>query len=512
MVGQDVYYPGSVPDQHSPKGSSPEPSSFSDPSAVNWITRASPSPAFSTQSMPSPGQRVLHTSQSGSYNQAGEYTSSVSAPHKATSDHGAIYLGTTAPFHWPRTDQASSQPHTIRYHPVGETVFNPIPSLADVLEYLPLLVGAIKPDQSGNLNVYLDKIGAGFVYELRNEMYPGDHVQGLDPRGLDISLPAPGDPLIAVKFTAVGKPRSLPSYDPTDRAHRNRLFHSPITLLRRSPMADYSDDQGMNSGHLEAGPSSFIHPLNLTDRQSGHTTHSANNASGLTYATNGSAPVPDENQESPTEPIRGMPIPVMPSKGLWLSGEYDDEDDEDEEDEDTEYMVVDADLSMVSQFGGQIQPPPLSPEEPPQKAIHNEPVPVKAQGGRKGFVGGFVSDLGAYRGCCETEARPSSDNPATTPSWSYRVLERIHPVTIRSERSLPPSRTICLSHNTPYPSRPVTKSLPCIIHITHTRSSSKAQVHAIPKILTLRMIRSITAIRRRPTKTRTSIRRTNNLL
>jgi len=37
-------------------------------------------------------------------------------------------------------------------------------------------------------------------------MYPGDHVQGLDPRGLDIGLPAPGDPLIAVKYIAVGKP------------------------------------------------------------------------------------------------------------------------------------------------------------------------------------------------------------------------------------------------------------------------------------------------------------------
>ena len=158
-------------------------------------------------------------------------------------------------------------------------------------------------------------------------------------------------------------------------------------------MADYFDYQGMNSGHLEAGPSSFVRPLNLADRQSGHTTHSASNASGLTYATNGSAPVLDENQESPAEPIRGMPTPVMPPKGLRLSGEYDDEDDEDEEDEDTEYMMVDADLSMVSQFGGQIQPPSLDPEESPQKVIHNKPVPVKVQGGRKGFVGGFVSGL-----------------------------------------------------------------------------------------------------------------------
>jgi len=94
-------------------------------------------------------------------------------------------------------------------HPVKETVFNLISSLADVLEHFPLLAGTIKPDQSGNLNVYSDNIGADFVYELRNEMYPGDHVQGLDPRGLDIGLPAPGDPLIAVKFTAVGKPLHL---------------------------------------------------------------------------------------------------------------------------------------------------------------------------------------------------------------------------------------------------------------------------------------------------------------
>jgi len=85
-----------------------------------------------------------------------------------------------------------------RYHPVKETVSNLISSLADVLEHFPLLAGTIKPDQSGNLNVY--NAGAGFVHEPRNEMYPGDHVQALDPRGLDIGLPAPGDPLIAVKY------------------------------------------------------------------------------------------------------------------------------------------------------------------------------------------------------------------------------------------------------------------------------------------------------------------------
>ena len=50
-------------------------------------------------------------------------------------------------------------------------------------------------------------------------MYPSNHVQGLDSRGLDIRLPAPGDPLIAVKFTAVGKP------------HHSRLI-TPILTMR----------------------------------------------------------------------------------------------------------------------------------------------------------------------------------------------------------------------------------------------------------------------------------------
>jgi len=49
--------------------------------------------------------------------------------------------------------------------------------LTDVLERFPLLAGTIKPNQSGNLNVYSDNISADSVYELRNEMYPSDHVQ-----------------------------------------------------------------------------------------------------------------------------------------------------------------------------------------------------------------------------------------------------------------------------------------------------------------------------------------------
>lgn len=93
-------------------------------------------------------------------------------------------------------------------HPVKETVFNFISSLADVLEHFPLLAGAIKPDDSGDLYVYSDSVGADFVYELRNDEFPGTHVHGLDPRGFEFGLPVPGDPLIAVKFTAVSDPTS----------------------------------------------------------------------------------------------------------------------------------------------------------------------------------------------------------------------------------------------------------------------------------------------------------------
>ena len=109
MVGQDVYYPGSASDQQFPMSSSPEPSTFSDISGgVNWMARASPSPAFSTQSMPSPHQHALHMSQSGSYNQMGEYVTSMSAPsHKATFDHNAIYPGQLLP---------STGPGPIRRH------------------------------------------------------------------------------------------------------------------------------------------------------------------------------------------------------------------------------------------------------------------------------------------------------------------------------------------------------------------------------------------------------------
>ena len=195
----------------------------------------------------------------------------------------------------------------------------------------------------------------------------------------------------SVRLEALHIPRSL---------HKRRCsFLSPShhILDTISRMANYFEYQAGNSGRLDAGPpSSFVRPLNLSDRKSGGTTSynsRASNGSGLTYATDGSAPVRDENQQSPAEPIMGMPSPVTQSKPLRLQGE-EQYDDEDEDDEDPEYMMVDADLSMVSQFGAQNQPPSAPGfQEPPLKVMNNKPVPVKVQGGRKGFVGGFVSGL-----------------------------------------------------------------------------------------------------------------------
>ena len=72
------------------------------------MARSAPSPAFSTQSMPSPHQRVLQMSQSASYNQIGEYMTSMSAPsHKATFDHNTIYPAQLPP---------STGPGPIRRH------------------------------------------------------------------------------------------------------------------------------------------------------------------------------------------------------------------------------------------------------------------------------------------------------------------------------------------------------------------------------------------------------------
>ena len=124
VVGQDVYYQGSTSDQRFPMSTSPEPSPFSELSAgVNWMSRATPSPAFSTQSMPSPHQRALHMSQSASYSQ--EYMTSMSAPsHKATFDHNAIYPAQLLPSNGPGPIRRhrSVTPSLARY---GETIRRP---------------------------------------------------------------------------------------------------------------------------------------------------------------------------------------------------------------------------------------------------------------------------------------------------------------------------------------------------------------------------------------------------
>jgi len=82
-------------------------------------------------------------------------------------------------------------------HPVKETVLNLISSLADVLEHLPVLAGSFRPDDAGNLNAGLDGVGADFIYELRNEKFPGEYVERINPRGLEFGLPVLDDPLIA---------------------------------------------------------------------------------------------------------------------------------------------------------------------------------------------------------------------------------------------------------------------------------------------------------------------------
>lgn len=125
VAGQDVYYQGPASDQHFPMSSSPEPPPFSELSGgVNWMARATPSPAFSTQSMPSPHQRVLQMSQPGSYNQIGEYMTMSAPSHKATFDHNAIYppppLPSTGP--GPVRRHRSVTPSLARY---GETIRRP---------------------------------------------------------------------------------------------------------------------------------------------------------------------------------------------------------------------------------------------------------------------------------------------------------------------------------------------------------------------------------------------------
>ena len=251
-------------------------------------------------------------------------------------------------------------------------------------------------------------------------------------------------------------------------------------------MADYFDYQGVNSGHIEAGPSGFVRPINLAgDRKSGNTYHSR--GSGLTYATDGSAPAPDSTQRSPAEPINGIPSPVIGSKGLRLQGErqYDDEEEEEEEedDEDPEYMMVDADLSMVSQFEAQNQPLASPFQEPPLKVMNNKPVPVKVQGGRKGFVGGFVSGLRRLprllrnqRGK-SVQRQSSHDTVSELPGFGedspgYDPF-RAHPPTIPQSSSIlhhPPP----ISHRVPSASasHPVTSMH--YSHYTHDERSEKS--------------------------------------
>ena len=199
--------------------------------------------------------------------------------------------------------------------------------------------------------------------------------------------------------TWVHSPRGSSSYSlavpPQKKCSSLSSSHHILDTISR--MSEYFDYQTVNSGHLNTGPSSFVRPLDLTDRKSGGNisyNSRASNGSALTYATNGSAPVREESRQSPPEPIMGMPSPAIPSKPLRLQGEEEYDDEEEEEDEDPEYMMVDADLSMVSQFGAQNHPPSAPGfQDPSVKVMNNKPVPVKVQGGRKGFVGGFVSGL-----------------------------------------------------------------------------------------------------------------------
>lgn len=127
--------------------------------------------------------------------------------------------------------------------------------------------------------------------------------------------------------------------------------------------------------------------------------------------------------------------------------------------------MVDADLSMVSQFGSQNQPPSSVFHEPPPKVMNNKPVPVKVQGGRKGFVGGFVSGLRSLprllrnqRG--KTVQRQSShDTVLELPGFGedspgYDPF-RAHPPTITQ----PPSSML---HRPPPTQHPVPRPIPSV--------------------------------------------------
>jgi hypothetical protein len=143
------------------------------------------------------------------------------------------------------------------------------------------------------------------------------------------------------------------------------LVHPPHRILDTiSRMSDYHP--WVNSGRLGAGPSSLARPFALTDQKSGGDTSHNNRAiyaSDPTYTTDVSAPARE-----------------------LLQGEeqYDDDDDDEEEGEDAEYVIVDEDLSMVSQFGVHDQPLLTAGlQEPSPKVIID----------LKRFAGGFVSGL-----------------------------------------------------------------------------------------------------------------------
>jgi len=118
-------------------------------------------------------------------------------------------------------------------------------------------------------------------------------------------------------------------------------------------MSDYFEQHD----EPQPAPSSFVRPLNLDRRSSRHTSRHSN-GSGLTYVTNLSVPAASENNAP--EPIFGMPTPIIPNAPPLSESASR-----------SEYMMVDPD-------------PEYQPEEESG---------VQMQGGRRGFVGGFVAGL-----------------------------------------------------------------------------------------------------------------------
>lgn len=116
-------------------------------------------------------------------------------------------------------------------------------------------------------------------------------------------------------------------------------------------MSDYPEQRD----EPQPAPSSFVRPLNLDRRSSRHTSRHSN-ASGLTYVTNISVPATSENHAP--EPIFGMPTPIIPNAPPLSESASR-----------SEYMMVDPDPEYQEETG------------------------LRMQGGRRGFVGGFVAGL-----------------------------------------------------------------------------------------------------------------------